>query len=78
MSKTISLTAIKIKEIRLIPDGASFVISVLYAQTDVDGKEYQTQWSDPIKGADLPDGIETSIEKVFTKVGDKMKLFEGV
>jgi hypothetical protein len=76
--KTISLTAIKVKEIRLIPDDASFVISVLYAQTDADGKEYQMQWSDPIKGTDLPDGIEASIVKVFEKVENKMKLFEGV
>lgn len=76
--KTIQLTDIDIKEIRLARDGASYVISVLYAQTDDAGNEYRQQWSDPIKGDDLPSGIETFFEKVFTKVGDKIRILEGV
>lgn len=76
--KTIQLTDIAIKEIRLARDGASYVISVLYAQTDAAGNEYNQQWSDPIKGVDLPSGIETFLEKIFTKIGNKMRLFEGV
>ncbi len=76
--KTITLTEIAIKEIHLARDGTSYVISVLYAQTDANGKEYESRWSDPIKGAELPDGIDLSIEKVFTKVSAKIKLFENI
>jgi hypothetical protein len=76
--KTITISDIKIREIHFARDGDSYVMNVLYAQTDADGNEYNSKWSDPIKGNKLPNGIEAILENVFTRLSTKILKDEGI
>ena len=67
-----------VKEIRMSRHKDSFVVSILYSQIDDSGNEFDSKWSDPIKGDNLPPGIAPFLEGVFTRISSRIRQIESL